>query len=78
LGLGDALLDVRRFVEHGSLSIDSCRSIPEKYPIPQTYERIREGESGEGWTMRSAVQLYNRGDGSRENSIDVEGFMDLV
>ena len=44
LGLGDALLDVRRFVEYGSLSIDSCRSIPEKDPIPKTYERIREGE----------------------------------
>jgi hypothetical protein len=55
LGLGDALLDVRRFVEYGSLSIDSCRSIPEKDPMPQTYERIREGEMGEGWTMRSAV-----------------------
>ena len=63
---GGCPLDVRRFVEYGSLSIDSCRSIPEKDPIPQTYERIREGEMGSGWTMRSAVQLYNRGDGSRE------------
>ena len=46
--------DVRRFVEYGSLSIDSCRSIPEKDPIPQTYERIPEGEIGECWPMTGA------------------------
>jgi len=57
LGLGDTLLDVRRVVEYGSLRIDSGRSIPEQDPMPQTYEGIREGEMGEGWTMRSAVQL---------------------
>jgi hypothetical protein len=68
LSLGDALLDFRRFVEYGSLSSDSGSSIPEKYHIPKIYERIHEGEMGEGWTMRSAVQLDNRGDGSIENS----------
>ena len=55
LGLGDALLDVRRVVEYGTLRTDSDSRIPEQDPMPQTYERIREGERGEGWTMRSAV-----------------------
>src|SRR5215831_620883 len=78
LGLGEALVDFRRFVEDGALRTDRGSSIPEKDPMPQTYERIREGEMGEGWTMRSAVQLDNRGDESRENRIDLEGIMDLV
>src|SRR5262245_15410871 len=78
LGLGDALVDFRRLVEYGALSTDSGSSIPEKYPMPQTYERIREGELGEGWTMWSAVQLDHRGDVARENRINVEGGMDLV
>jgi len=78
LGLREALLDVRRFVEYGALSIDRGRSIPEQDPMPQPDERIREGEMGEGGTMRRAVQLDHRGEGSKENRIDLESGMDLV
>src|SRR5262249_2529180 len=77
-GLGEALVDVRRFVEDGALRTDSGSRIPEKDPMPQTDERICEGELGEGGTMRRAVQLDHRGEESREHRIDLEGIMDLV